>query len=176
MRKVIVYIAASVDGYIAKPNDDLEFLSVVHKEGEDYGYTAFLESVDTIIIGRKTYDWVLNQVPEFPHSDKQVFVITRTEKPAQKNITFYAGDLQALIRQLQQTGGKHIFIDGGAMLVNALMQLDLIDEYIISIIPILVGDGIKLFNNGRPEHPLQLVSVQHFDTGLVQLHYIRNRN
>ncbi|MEI7504924.1 MAG: dihydrofolate reductase, partial [Paludibacter sp.] len=69
-RKVILYIAMSLDGYIAKPNDDLSFLSMVQQEGEDYGYTDFVNTVDTVIMGRKTYDWVMTQVPEFPHNDK----------------------------------------------------------------------------------------------------------
>lgn len=79
-RKVILYIATSLDGYIAKPNDDLSFLSVVQRDGEDYGYVDFIKSVDTVILGRKTYDWVMTQVPEFPHADKNSYVITRTPR------------------------------------------------------------------------------------------------
>lgn len=65
-RKVILYIATSLDGYIAKPNNDLSFLSIVQKEGEDYGYSKFINSVDTVILGRRTYDWVMSQVKVFP--------------------------------------------------------------------------------------------------------------
>src|SRR6478735_531975 len=92
-RKVILYIASSLDGYIAKPNNDLSFLSIVEKEGEDYGYTEFVNSVDTVILGRKTYDWVMTQVSEFPHADKETYVITRTERPSIGKIHFFAGDL-----------------------------------------------------------------------------------
>lgn len=80
MRKLILYIASSLDGFIAKPNDDLSFLSIVHKEGEDYGYADFISTVDTVILGRKTYDWVLNHAA-FPHADKNAYVITSTERP-----------------------------------------------------------------------------------------------
>jgi len=170
-RKLIVYIATSLDGYIAQPNDDLSFLNRVQKEGEDYGYQDFLATVDTVIIGRRTYDWVMKRVPEFPHADMKTYVITRTERPQQGNITFYSGTLSELVARLKQQKGKNIFCDGGAEIVNALLHEKCIDELIISVIPVLAGDGIRLFQDGRPEQDLVLVSVQKFDTGLVQLHY-----
>lgn len=172
-RKVILYIATSLDGYIAKPNDDLSFLSIVQQDGEDYGYADFVESVDTVILGRKTYDWVMTQVPEFPHVDKNSFIITRTARPSIGKTNFYTGKLKDLISRLKTEQGKNIFIDGGAEIVNELLKENLIDEFIISIIPILVGDGIKLFKDGRPELKLELLSTKQFDKGLTQLHYKR---
>ena len=173
-RKVILYIAMSLDGYIAKPNDNLDFLSIVQKEGEDYGYTDFINSVDTVILGRKTYDWVMKQVPEFPHADKNVYIITRTPQPGIGKTEFYSGDLGELVLQLKGAGGKNIFIDGGAEVVNEFLRQDLIDEFIISIIPVLVGNGTRLFAEGRPEQKLKLVDTKQFDTGLAQLHYKRS--
>ena len=170
-RKVIVYIATSLDGFIAKPNDDLGFLSVVQKEGEDYGYADFINKVDTVILGRKTYDWVMTQVQEFPHADKNTYVITRTERPETGKTIFYTGDLKSLILNLKNEQGKNIFIDGGAEIVNELLKHQLIDEFIISVIPVLIGGGTKLFSDGRPEQRLVLVKATAFDTGLVQLHY-----
>lgn len=172
-RKVILYIATSLDGYIAKPNDDLSFLSIVQQDGEDYGYADFVESVDTVILGRKTYDWVMTQVPEFPHVDKNSFIITRAARPSIGKANFYTGKLKDLISRLKTEQGKNIFIDGGAEIVNELLKENLIDEFIISIIPILVGDGIKLFKDGRPELKLELLSTKQFDKGLTQLHYKR---
>jgi len=172
-RKSILYIAASLDGYIAKPNDNLDFLTIVQKEGEDYGYTDFINSVDTVILGRKTYDWVMTQVPEFPHQDLDSYILTRTSRPDIGKIHFYNGNLKDLILKLKATDGKNIFIDGGAEVVNALLKEDLIDEFIISIIPVLLGDGTRLFNDSRPEHFLELVSVKSFEKGLVQIHYKR---
>lgn len=171
-RKVILYIACSLDGYIAKPNDDLSFLSVVQKEGEDYGYHAFTNTIDTVILGRKTYDWVMGQVPEFPHADKLTYVLTRTPKASINNTHFYTGELSTLIQQLKQTEGKHIFCDGGAEVVHAFLKDQLIDEIILSIIPILLGDGTPLFKKEFAEQPLKLISSQAYDTGLVQLHYV----
>jgi dihydrofolate reductase len=173
MRKVILYIATSLDGYIAKPNDDLSFLSIVEKQGEDYGYHNFIETIDSVILGRKTYEWIMKQVPEFVHADKTTYVITRTSKPSVDNTHFYTGDIKELITKLQSKEGKDIFIDGGAEIVNLLLKENLIDEFVISIIPILVGDGTRLFVDGRPELTLKLISTQQFDTGLVQLKYKR---
>ncbi len=175
-RQVILYIAVSLDGYIAKPNDDLSFLSIVEKEGEDYGYADFVSTVDTVILGRKTYDWVMKQVDKFPHADKKAYIITRTAKPAIDKTVFYTGDLTDLVKKLKSENGKNIFCDGGAEIVNELLKNNLIDEIIISVIPILVGNGTRLFKDGRPEQKLKLISVKTFETGLIQLHYKRADN
>jgi dihydrofolate reductase len=174
MRKVILYIAMSLDGFIAGKNDDMSFLSAVQAEGEDYGYYDFINSVDTVILGRKTYDWVMSQVVEFPHADKESYIITRTTRPSQGKTHFYSGDLNELITNLKCRSGKNIFIDGGADLVNSLLKDGLIDEFIISIIPVLLGDGVQLFQTGMPELKLNLISTKSFDKGLVQVHYIKN--
>ncbi|WPR71216.1 dihydrofolate reductase family protein [Flavobacterium sp. NG2] len=170
-RKLILYIACSLDGYIAKPNDDLSFLNSVQKEGEDYGYSSFISTIDTVIIGRKTYDWVINQGIEFPHADKESYIITRTTKEKEGNLTFYNGNLPDLVKKLKSKNGKNIFCDGGAEIVHELLKEKLLDEIIISIIPILVGDGIRLFKSDRPEQELTLLSSKNYDSGLVQLHY-----
>lgn len=170
-RKVILYIATSLDGYIAKPNDDLGFLSIVEQEGQDYGYADFVSTVDAVIVGRKTYDKVI----DFPHADKDAYIITRTPRPTIGSVKFYTGDLKALVEKLKSENGKNIFCDGGAEIVNQLLQYDLIDEFIISVIPILVGNGTKLWNDGRPEQKLELVSTKQFEKGLTQLHYRRAR-
>lgn len=170
-RKLIVYISSSLDGYIAKPNDDLSFLNSMMVEGEDYGYSEFISNVDTVVIGRKTYDWVVNEVGFFPHKDVDSYVITNKEKPQKERTVFYNGNLNALIENLKAKSGKNIYCDGGAMLVNSLLKLDLVDELILSVVPVLLGDGVKLFEIGIPERELELVNSNSFSTGLVQLHY-----
>lgn len=175
-RNVILYIAMSLDGYIAKPNNDLSFLSTVQKAGEDYGYANFISTIDTVILGRKTYDWVMQEVGEFPHADKMAFILTKTARPNIGKTVFYTGDLSALVKKLKNVNGKNIFCDGGAEIVNELLKNDLLDEMIIAVIPILVGNGTKLFNDGRPELQLKLVSAKSYDTGLTQLHYKRANN
>lgn len=177
MRKLSLFIAASLDGYIAGPNDDLSFLKMVEKEGEDYGYGAFTSTVDTIIIGRRTYDYVLKEIgaAHYDNGHNHVYVITQTMRPASGNTTFYAGKVSDLVHQLKSQDGKHIYCDGGAQVINELLHEDLVDEMIISIIPILLGKGIRLFADGRPQQVLELVHTQTFDTGLVQLHYRRKK-
>ncbi len=172
-RKLVLYIAMSLDGYIAKPNDDLSFLSIVEQEGQDYGYEEFVKTVDAVIVGRKTYEKVISMGFDFPHTDKDTYIITRTPRPNLGSVKFYTGNIKLLIEKLKYKPGKNIFCDGGAEIVNELLNNDLIDEFIISVIPILLGNGIKLFKDYRPEQKLNLVSSKHFEKGLVQLHYTR---
>jgi dihydrofolate reductase len=113
---------------------------------------------------------------EFPHADKDAYIITRTAKPSIGSVKFYTDDLKSLVGKLKSENGKNIFCDGGAEIVNELLKLDLIDEFMISVIPVLVGNGTKLFKDGRPEQKLELVSVKSFEKGLTQLHYKRADN
>lgn len=177
MRKLSLFIATSLDGYIAKPNDDLGFLKLVEKEGEDYGYADFTANIDTIIIGRKTYDWVVREIgaSHYNNGDRNVYVITKNKRQSVVKTIFYTGNLIELVQQLKNETGKDIYCDGGAEIVNELLKSDLIDEFIISIVPVLVGDGIRLFKDGRPEQQLELVNSKTFDTGLTQLHYRRKK-
>jgi dihydrofolate reductase len=175
MRTLTLYIAASLDGYIAKPGEDLSFLKLVEKEGEDYGYAEFTGTIDTIILGRKTYDWVLREIGDshYDNGSRNVYVITRKQRPNVGNTIFYTGDLTELVQRLKNGSGKGIYCDGGAEIVNELLKSDLIDEFIISVVPVLLGSGTRLFKDGRPEQQLELVRAKSFDTGLTQLHYRR---
>jgi dihydrofolate reductase len=172
-RKLILYISMSLDGYIATENDDLSWLGVVQQEGEDYGYEAFNESVDTYIVGRKTYEIVLQLTGGvFPQAERhKCYIITRQDRKAENGVEFYNGDLNALIQQLKAEEGKNIYCDGGAELVKLLMEQGLIDEYIISVIPILLGNGKRLFIGDTPTEQLSALPAKQFDSGLVQLHY-----
>lgn len=175
MRKLSLFIATSLDGYIAKPNDDLSFLKAVEKKGEDYGYEDFMATIDTLIIGRKTYDYVIREIgaSHYNNEQKDIYVITRTDRPSIGRMNFYAGNLTELVHRLKSVSGKNIYCDGGAEIINELLKNDLIDELIISVIPILLGGGTRLFKDGRPEQELELLNVKTFDTGLIQLHYKR---
>lgn len=177
MRKLSLFIAMSLDGYIAKPDDDLGFLKIVEKEGEDYGYEAFTANVDVIIIGRKTYDYVVKEIgsSHYDNGERDVFVITRTERPNAGRTTFYTGKLTELVQRLKAENGKNIYCDGGAEIIHELLQHDLIDEFVISLIPILTGAGTRLFKDHRPEQLLELVGVKSYETGLTQVHYKRKK-
>lgn len=173
MRKISLFIAMSLDGYIAKPNDDLSFLKLVEKEGEDYGYAEFTSKIDTIIIGRRTYDYVVKEIgaTHYDNGQRDVYVITRTEKPQIGRTIFYTGNITELVERLKAEPGKNIYCDGGAEVINELLKHALIDEFIISVIPVLLGNGTRLFKKDRPEQTLELIGTKTFDTGLTQLHY-----
>ncbi|MBI1317247.1 dihydrofolate reductase [bacterium] len=173
-RKLILYIASSLDGLIAAPGDNLDFLQRVQIEREDYGYADFVASVDTVLMGRRTYDSVTRQV-DFPHADKTAYIWTRTHSPSLGQTQFYTGDLSDLIRELKNQTGKNLFCDGGAELAQALLQRDLLDEIILSVVPVFLGAGVRLFREGLPERAFQLLSAGSFASGMVQLHFERNR-
>ena len=177
MRKISLFIATSLDGYIAKPNDDLSFLKLVEKEGEDYGYAEFTNTIDTLIVGRKTYDHVLREIgpSHYDNGQRDVYVITRTERPQAGRTIFHTGNISELVKRLKSEKGENIYCDGGAEVIDELLKQDLIDEFIISVIPVLLGDGTRLFKDGRPEQILELISVKAFETGLTQLHYKKKK-
>lgn len=174
-RKVVLYISMSLDGFLATKDDDLSWLSMVEKEGEDYGYNAFYEDVDTYIVGRSTYDVVLNLTGGIlPQADKyDCYVITRQNRDSENGVTFYNGKIEDLINKLKKEEGKNIVCDGGGQIVKLLMEKKLIDEYIVSVIPIILGDGKRLFLGGTNQIKLKAKPAKSYDSGLIQLHYVR---
>lgn len=172
-RRLYLYIAASLDGYIARPDGDISWLSSVETPGEDYGYGRFIEQIDTVILGRKTYEKVQSLGVPLPHSDKNVYVLSSQPRPPAGSLRFYKGPVAQLLAEIRTQPGKHIFCDGGAEVIRQLLQAGLVDDIILSTIPVLLGEGIRLFQGGVPEMPLQLVSAQSFASGLVQVHYQR---
>lgn len=163
----------SVDGYIAKDEDNIDFLSLVERPGEDYGYADFQQSVDTLIWGRKTYDKVKTLGAEFLHKDKKVYVISRSRTGKEDHVEFYNKPVKDLVAALRQEEGKDIYCDGGAEVIFELLKESLIDEMIISVIPHLVGKGVRLFKDGAPEQALEFRRSITFPSGLVQLWYAR---
>ncbi|MEO1448891.1 MAG: dihydrofolate reductase family protein [Bacteroidota bacterium] len=175
-RRVILYISMSLDGFIATNDDDISWLSIAEHPGEDYGYADFSRDIDTYIVGRKTYDKVVSLVGRFPYEGQyDCYVITRQNLPSRPGVTFYNGDVSQLIRKIRQKSGKHIYCDGGGEIVRLFMQHDLIDDYIISIIPTFLGDGKRLFLGGVPGRELHLDRAESYASGLVQMRYSRVR-
>ena len=173
-RKIVLYISMSLDGFIADENDDLSFLSMVESEGEDYGYFDFIKTVDTYIVGRKTYSKIMELVGEFPQAKTHdCYIITRQNIPNQESLTFYNGDISDLIQTIRQSKGKDIYCDGGGEIVKLLMDNQLIDRFIISVIPTILGKGKRLFIGDTKPNNLKLVSTKAFEKGLVQLQYER---
>ncbi len=169
-RKVVLYIAMSLDGYLAGPDDDISFLSLANIPGEDFGYASLLAGIDTVIWGRRTFDKVLSFGDGVPHEGKKVYVISRS-KTGNAGHAVFENDLSALINRLKQEEGKDIYCDGGGQIVSELLKARLIDKVIISIIPHLLGKGIRLFGDDLPETGLVFLRSVSFPSGLVQLWY-----
>lgn len=174
-REVVLYIAQSLDGYIATESGGLEWLDMVAAEGEDYGYNDFVATVDTVIIGRKTYDKVMSFGIEFPHKGRSTYVVSRTLSGRTEDVSFYNGDVSKLITEIRRSPGKNIYVDGGSDLVLDMLKNDLIDRFIISIIPVMLGRGIRLFQSGFSPLNVSLVECVKYPSELVQLHYRRKR-
>lgn len=174
-RKLSLFISMSLDGFLASKDDDLSWMSFIEKDGEDYGYADHSSKIDTYIVGRLTYDVVLKLTGGvFPQAKQwDCYVLTREERPNQKNLTFYNGDIVTLIQALKGKEGKNIYCDGGGQVVKLLLEHDLIDEFVISVIPIILGEGKRLFLGETPSLKLKALPVREFDSGVVQLRYIR---
>ena len=170
-RKVVLYIASSLDGVIAKPDDDLSFLDNLQHGEEDYGYHDLMKDVDTVILGRRTFMWVKEKTGEYPHQDKEVFVVTRRKSGSENNVTYWPGSLRDLVDQLQAKEGGTIYCDGGAAVVNEMLRKDCLDEIILSVAPVILGEGIRLFHDSIPERKLKLIESKSYPSGIVQLTY-----
>ncbi|MDQ0482954.1 dihydrofolate reductase [Alkalihalobacillus hemicentroti] len=169
-RKVSVYIATSVDGYIATENDSLDWLFRSEPEG-DAGYGEFYDTVDTVIMGSRTYDWVMEQVEgKYPYEGKESYVYTSRLEKNTSDITFTSEKSSTLIDRIKKVDGGTIWVVGGGVLINEFLQNNLIDEFIISIAPALIGKGIPLFKNSEMEHNLELTDVRRYGQ-FAQLHY-----
>lgn len=169
-RKLILYIAMSLDGYIAKKDDNIDFLSIVETPNEDFGYADFLKNIDTVIWGRKTFDKVLSFGNGVPHKDKNVFVISKTITGKLEHAVYH-NDPISLVQTLKQQEGKNIYCDGGGDIVFEFLNYKLFDRIIVSIIPHLLGDGIRLFKDYNTEQNLQFKRSISYPSGLVQLWY-----
>jgi dihydrofolate reductase len=122
-------------------------------------------------MGRKTYEKVLSFGIEYPHKDKKSYILSKTLKSTDGNVQFYNDSIDSLIANLKKEKGKDIFIDGGSEVVKEFRNKNLIDQYIISIIPIMIGKGIRLFKETDTENRLKLIDCKVFTTGVVQLKY-----
>jgi dihydrofolate reductase len=146
-------------------------LSIVELPGEDYGFADFFASVDALVIGRNTYETALG-FPEWPYAGKRCIVLTHRETPSVHGEQFFAGAPAALVEQLALSGAQRLYVDGGAV-IRSFLAGNLIDDMTLSIIPVLLGQGISLFGAEVPEQRLTLQKSQAFASGLVQLTYAR---
>lgn len=161
MRKVVLYIALSADGYIADANGGIGWLEGHAKEYTgDYGYTEFIEGVDTIVMGYNTYHQISTELfqTEWPYKGMVTYVLTHRKRQDTDEIKFVDCPVTELVDILKRQEGKEIWICGGAAVAQPLVERDEIDEYQLSVAPTILGRGVRLFKEADKEIPLQLVS------------------
>jgi len=168
-----VYIATSLDGYIATLNGGVEWLNCLSNPTEsDYGYHEFIDGIDAIIMGRKTFEMVSSFSP-WPYN-KKVFVLSHSMKEVSPALVDQAevvsGDLNNIVKKLHKAGYHNLYIDGGKT-IQSFLKKNLIDELTISKIPILLGEGIPLFSASHAMMQFEHCSTEVFEGGLVKSHY-----
>lgn len=162
-----VFLATSVDGYIARRDGSLDWLERFH--GHDHGYAEFIASIDTIVVGRGTYDTVLG-FAEWPYDGKRVVVMTHRPGVAGHGERFTTAPPHEVVAELSHGGARRIYIDGGHV-IRQFLAARLIDDLTISLAPVVLGAGIRLFTGDEGEHALVLDSSESWPNGLVQLRY-----
>jgi dihydrofolate reductase len=168
---VSVFIGTSVDGFIARPNGDLDFLP--EGGGEPHGYNEFIASVDAIVIGRKTFEAVL-AFPAWPYGDKRVVALG--SRPVDLSpvvggvIEQMAGPPAEIVSQLAARGIHHLYVDGG-ITIQGFLRAGLIQRLIITRVPVLIGEGVSLFGTLPRDIRLRHIATRHYPSGLVQSEY-----
>ncbi len=170
-RRVILFIAMSLDGYIADEQGSVEWLEQIEGEG-DNGYNDFIEQVDTIFMGRHTYEVIQGFDMPFPYQDKQCYVFSRSSQQADEHVTPIQEELTSWVPQQLEQSGKHIWLMGGGQLVHEFLQHHWIDEMIITIAPVMLGSGIPLFREGFPTSSWIAQKTRSYGQ-LVTLHYVK---
>lgn len=155
---VILYIAVSLDGYIARPNGAVDWLDDVEGDG-DNGYSEFYIQVGTVVMGRKTYEEVLRLTDEFPYAGKACYVLSRKNHDHQPDVTFTDEELGSLVSRLKEQSDGYVWLVGGGQLVKQFLEKKLIDEIELYIIPKLIGEGIPLFPEGTLPANFELTGI-----------------
>jgi dihydrofolate reductase len=171
-RNVILFSAMSLDGFIAKPNGDIGWLfDIPNLEQTDHGYHAFYETIDTTLIGRKTYHQIIQSGGNFPYPDKRNFVFTHTKQKPTEYVEFITDDIVLFVNRLKHEPGKAIWVVGGGQINTILFQGGLIDVLQLQIFPILLNNGIPLSACDLAEIRLELIKTKVFPTGVVEVLY-----
>jgi len=166
LRKIKLFIASSLDGYIAKEDGSVDWLP----QSGDSGYVHFYKSIDTVLMGKKTYEQILT-FGKYPYKDKKSYVFTRSlnQKKKNENVEF-TSEVEKFTKKLISSSGKDIWLVGGSDIVSTFLNLKFVDEIILSIIPVVLGKDIPLFKNIKQEIKLELIKTTEYDE-LVELSY-----
>lgn len=158
--QIVYYVATSLDGFIATPEGGIDWLKPFEASGEDHGYGEFYASVEAVLLGRATYEQAL-AFPEWPFAGKPYWVFSRANgnTPA------------AVVKEMQARGLRRAWLVGGGKLAAAFRAERLITEYIVSVVPVLLGAGIPLFDGPGAQQPLRFSGAKSYPTGIVQVRY-----
>ena len=170
MAKIILYIAQSVDGFIAEENGGVDWLNQYLKPDEDYGYNDFYQSLGAVIVGSKTYEQSISFRHWYTDKESYVFTSRRLPVPEGWKPVFCQGDPRPLVQELKKKP-KDTWLVGGAAMVTSFLNAGLVDEIILSIIPEIIGRGIPLFQDIGRWHKPQLIANRQYKYGVTQLHY-----
>ena len=172
-RNVIVHIGTSAEGYIARPDGDLDWLTSRPKPEGFYGMSDFIKSIDTKLLGRNTYEMSLRMGAKFDSQSQRTIVFSSHAPPAgtPSGVEFVNGAIGPFVSQLREQPGKDIWLMGGGELIASFLDEQAIDEFVITMAPVFIGDGIPLIARRHRHVPLDLRSVERFDDGVVQLRY-----
>jgi dihydrofolate reductase len=166
-KKVILYIAMSLDGFIARKNGSIDWLDKFNNSGEDMGYNDFIKPIDVVIMGGTTYQQILGFDCDYPYKKQKGYVFSNKKTDKDENVTFVSGNIKEVVDKLE----GNIWLVGGANLVNQFIGSNLIDEFIIFTMPVLLGEGIRLFEETHKELPLILTKTKSYKIGVIESHY-----
>ncbi|UVM55188.1 dihydrofolate reductase family protein [Pseudomonas sp. B21-012] len=169
--KISVYIATSLDGFIARESGELDWLMVATSSSDDHGYAAYMATIDTLVMGRNTFEKVLT-FGEWPYPHKRVVVLSSTLQQAdmQHGVEVHPGPVADLVEHLNETGAKGLYLDGGQV-IQSFLREGRLDELTITRIPVLLGSGIPLFGALGKDVTLQHMRSTTFESGFVQSTY-----
>ena len=171
MASVIYYVASSIDGFIAPADGSLDWLSPFSDTGEDHGYIDFYGGIDALVVGARTYEQMLG-FGAWPHHDRPVTVMSSRQLPAAgPGVKLSPQSPRAVVDELVSAGHRRIWLVGGGAVASSFAAAGLIDEYIISFLPVVLGSGIGLLGGHGDVRPLQLIESETFSDGVVQGRY-----
>lgn len=178
MRNIILYIAASIDGYIAGPNGEIDWLhSIDNPNNLDFGYTKFYKSIDTTIIGNSTYKQILSFGVDFPYPEKTNYVFSKSKsKSDTDHVKFVNSNFEKFVIDLKNSSGKNIWLIGGGKINSFFLKNNFIDEIILTTIPIILGKGIPLFEDNVSNKKMRMSKIKSYDCGIVQSVYYTNND
>lgn len=177
MRKIKLYIAASLDGYIARANGDLDWLTEYpNPDNSDHGYADFYNTVDTLIIGGRTYDSILGMNVPWPYEGKDTYIVTNHTRGtvSDDHLHFVMDNVIETLAELKHKDGKDIWLVGGGKLISMFMENDLIDEMILFYVPTILGDGIPLFPKMSKESHWSTVKCEKYNSGIMRIDLNKN--